>query len=177
MLAGVTPGQGALYAIGAASELLGIGLVAAPDLVPGARRFSRWLGPRWRTIENRLRRRLHLPLRSITHSVEMTGTVGASGSLSAVVSIGTAATTLEEQVAFLLRRNEEAQKEVNAVVERVAAIEQDLPRRLDELREGFETRLESELAAALTEYRPARIIGAGLVALGLGLATAGNFLG
>ncbi len=107
----------------------------------------------------------------------MTGTVGASGSLSAVVSIGTAATTLEEQVAFLLRRNEEAQKEVNAVVERVAAIEQDLPRRLDELREGFETRLESELAAALTEYRPARIIGAGLVALGLGLATAGNFLG
>src|SRR6266498_2277867 len=78
MLAGVTPGQGALYAIGAASELLGIGLVAAPDLVPGARRFSRWLGPRWRTIENRLRRRLHLPLRSITHSVEMTGTVVAA---------------------------------------------------------------------------------------------------
>jgi hypothetical protein len=173
----VTPAQGALYAGGALVEVVGLGFVAAPDLVPGARRFSRWLTPRWRAFENRVRRVLRIRPRSTTHYVEMAGTAAGAASVSGVLSIGTGTTTLEEQVEFLLRRNEQAQKEVNALVERVATLERDMPRRLDELRESLEASMTTELGAALTEYRPTRIIGAFLVVIGLTLSTVANFLG
>jgi hypothetical protein len=176
VIAAVTTTQGAFYIAGAAVELLGIALIASPDLVPGARRFSRWLAPRWRSIENRIRRLLHLRPRSITHSVEVAGTIETAGSLSAVTSVAADA-DLEQKVEFLLRRDREEQQEINTLSERFESLERESARRLDELREQMEEHVSSELSSALADYRPVRIVGAVAVAAGLGLATAGNFLG
>jgi hypothetical protein len=176
MISEVTPAQGALYASGAFVELVGIGLIAAPDLVPGARRLSRWITPRWRTLENRLRRRLRLRPRSVVHTAGAAGTIEMAGSVSAMKSVDPTA-TLGEKVDFLLRRDQEAQEQANAQAERVATLERESEKKLAKLREQMQTHVSTELAPASAEYRPARIIGALAVAIGLGLATGGNFLG
>jgi hypothetical protein len=176
MIAEVTPAQGALYAGGAFVELVGIGLLAAPDLVPGARRLSRWIAPRWRTFENRVRRLLRLRGRNVVVTVGGAGSLGLAGSVSAVTSVSEDA-TLERKVDFLLRRDQEAQKQANAQAERIATLERESEKKLAELREQMETHVSTELATAAAEYRPARIIDAVAVAVGLGLATTGNFIG
>jgi hypothetical protein len=174
-IAEVTASQKALYAAGAFVELLGIALVASPDLVPGARRLSRWIAPRSRRFENRLRSLVGLRPRTIGHTTEVTGTIASGASVSAVVSVDPGA-SLERKVDFLLRRAEEAQRAENALTERVASLERESRRRLDELRERMEAHVSTELGAALAEYRPARIIGTIFVATGLALATIANFI-
>jgi enolase len=87
-----------------------------------------------------------------------------------------AGASLEEKVAFLLRRDEEAQGAVNALAERVAAIEEQAPRQLEQLRGEMQAHVDQKIRAALDEYRELRV--AGTVALGLGLAcvTVANFV-
>ncbi len=171
----LTGTHAALYVAGGALELVGITLVASPDLVPGARRLSRWIAPRSRRFENRLRSLVGLRPRTIGHPTEVTGTIASGASVSAVVSVDPGA-SLERKVDFLLRRTEEAQQAENALTERVASLERESQRRLDELREHMEEHVATELGAALAEYRPARVIGTFAVAVGLALATAGNLI-
>jgi hypothetical protein len=176
MVVAVTALQGFCYAAGAFSEFVGIALVASPDLVPGARRLSRGVAPWLRTFENGVRRLLRLPGRNVVVTVGAAGSLGLTGSVSAVKSVAEDA-TLERRVDFLLQRDQEAQKQANAQAERIATLERESAKKLAEAREQMETHVSSELVAASAEYRPARIIGALAVLIGLGLATAGNFLG
>jgi hypothetical protein len=67
--------------------------------------------------------------------------------------------------------------QANAQADRVATLERESEKKLAELREQMETHVSTELAAAAAEYRPARILGAAAVVVGLGLATSGNFIG
>jgi hypothetical protein len=83
---------------------------------------------------------------------------------------------LERKVEFLLRRDEEAQRGINDLTARVASLEQESRRRLEELRGRMEAHVSTELSTAVAEYRPARIIGTIAVAIGLALATAGNLV-
>lgn len=162
MVVAVTTLQGTFYVAGAAAELVGIALVASPDLVPGARRLSRWIAPWWRTLENRVRRLLRLRGRDVVVTVDVAGSLGLAGSVSAVTAVGEDA-TLERKVDFLLRRDQEAQKQANAQAERIATLERESEKKLAEVRGQMETHVSTELAAASSEYRR--------------LATAGNFLG
>jgi hypothetical protein len=84
--------------------------------------------------------------------------------------------SLEDQVAFLLRRDQQAQERENALDARLTAIEGETPKRLDELRSGMELHVAEALAAAHRAYQEARIFGALLLVLGLGCVTAANFL-
>jgi hypothetical protein len=104
------------------------------------------------------------------------GTVVVSaGDLSFSKSVAVDA-PLERKVEFLLQRDQEAQSAANALAERVGTIERESPRRLDELQERMEAHVSTELAAALAEYRPARVIGTIALAIGLALATAANLI-
>lgn len=165
-----------LYILGAAFELFGIILVASPDLVPGARRFSRWIAPRWRRFENRLRRLLRLPGRNIVVDAGAATLVLSAGSVSAVTSVNDEA-TLERKVDFLLRRDQEAQRQTNELAQRLSSMESELVRRHDELRGQMEEHVSTKLDAAFSEYRAARVIGTGLLAIGLTLTTIGSFVG
>jgi hypothetical protein len=164
-----------LFVVGALFEFAGIVLLGFPDFVPGALRLSRWLRPRTRSVVNRLRRLLRLPPRPTF--VDLGGAVEIHGVLrgSAMKSVAAGA-SLEEKVAFLLRRDEEAQGAVNALAERVAAIEEQAPRQLEQLRGEMQAHVDQKIRAALDEYRELRV--AGTVALGLGLAcvTVANFV-
>jgi hypothetical protein len=164
----------ALYVIGAAAEFAGILLVASPDLVPGARRLSQWLsrslGPTW----NRVRRWLRLPPRTYYIHAKA-GTISVSGSIAGVKKSNPEGTP-EQQIAFLLQRDQEAQEAHNLLEARVSAIERESPRQLQELRGEVEQHFGTELDRARAEYRAARVVGTMLVAIGLGFATAGNFL-
>jgi hypothetical protein len=79
--------QDLLYALGAAAEFLGILLVAAPDVVPGATRAAGWLRRRWRGIG------------------AAAGNVPLAGPVSAIVSAS--AQTTEEKLEYLVRRLDE----------------------------------------------------------------------
>jgi hypothetical protein len=63
----------------------------------------------------------------------------------------------------------------DALGERMSAIEQDMPERLERLRE-IEHHVAGELAMAQAEYRGLRIAGAIGLAAGLALTTWGNFV-
>jgi len=164
-----------LYIAGAGLELLGIVLVASPDLVPWALRLVRWIRPRWRMIENRLRRLLRLSARGTAY--EDSATVGLNITINSAAEVGfDPKATLEDKVAFLLRRNSESQKEMNALAQRVAAVETEAPKRAAELRAEMESHVARELAAAKEDYRIARISGAIVLGCGLALTTAANFV-
>ena len=161
--------------LGALLELLGIILVASPDLVPWALRLVRWIRPRWRQIENRVRRRLGRSARGIAYedsaTVDMKLTISASGEVDFDPDA-----SLEDKVAFLLRRSVESQRETNALAQRVTAIETDAPNRIAELRAEMEAHVARALATAREDYRIARISGALVLATGLALTTVANLV-
>jgi hypothetical protein len=164
-----------LLIVGALLELLGIILVASPDLVPGALRLVRRVRPRLRQIENRVRRLVGLSARPITHEVAAGGALALGGSVSGVVGIDPDR-PLEDKVAFLLRRDADTQSELNSLARRVGSIEAEGAKRAAELRAEMESHVERELAAAKEDYRIARISGAIVLASGLALTTAANFV-
>ncbi len=164
-----------LYIVGAVFELGGIMLSVSPDLVPGARRFSAWLEPRWRRLESRLRRLLRLGGRTHVIQVADAGVIAAGGRVSAIVTVDPEA-ALEAKVEFLLRRDRERQAALGDLAERVEDVERESVDRDDALSERMQTHVAESLGRAAAEYRPIRIIGAIALAVGLALATAGNFV-
>jgi hypothetical protein len=168
--------KAALLVIGAAFELLGIVLVASPDLVPGAVRFARWTSVRSRRIENRVRRDLGLPARGRTVIGVSAGTLAIVGmNASGIVGYNPDA-PIEAKVEYLLRRDRAAQEEANRLAQRVSNLEEESATRLDDLRREIEARILREIEAAQLDFRRARIGGTVALALGLGLATAANFV-
>jgi hypothetical protein len=163
-----------LFVSGAAFELLGILLIAAPDLVPGALRLSRWTRTRWRATENRWRRRLGLPLRRSVIRDSGTMTLGMSVSGSSLVTHDPNA-SLQGKVDFLLRRDEQTQKAMNRLFARVETLEESSVARLDELRREVEARIEQEMEAAKVDFRTARLGGTVALVIGLSLTTIANF--
>ena len=122
-----------LLVVGAFLNLLGILLVASPDVVPGAMRFAHRVQPRWREIEDRVRRLLRLPPRGRTYEDAATVNLRMRASGAGEVDFDRNA-PLEDQVSFLLRRNVDAQREMNALASRVHALEEAEPMRAAELR-------------------------------------------
>jgi len=167
--------RNALYAIGAPVEALGIFAIATPDFVPGLTRFSEWLSPRLRRVENRLRRLIGMKARAHVVSASGIASVAMVGAASAFVSIAPDA-TLEEKVEFLLRRNAEGQSALNSLSERFQAIEREAPQRLDELRDELKQHVRVQIDEAEASFRVARVLGTIAVAIGLTLATIANFL-
>jgi hypothetical protein len=168
--------KSALYVAGAVFEFGGLVFAILPDLVPGARRFSRWLDPRWRRLENRVRRLLHLPSRPHVIVVGAGAiALAVGGHVRAEVSIDPAA-DIERRVEFLLRRDQEHQRALGLLGERLENIEHESEKRLQALREGMETHVTEALAATGASYRAVRILGALALFVGLGLSTAGNLV-
>ena len=164
----------ALLVVGVVAEFVGIVCLGFPDFIPGATRLSRWLRGRSRRVENRLRRLVGLPLRPVVYQASIGGAITLGGSVSGVV--GTSATTIEEKVEYLLRRDQDAQRQANELAERVGGLERETSRRLDEARQRMEAHVASELATAHEEYRPLRIVGTVALAIGLVCVTLATFL-
>jgi len=168
-------GQAVLFAVGASIEFAGIVFLGVPDLIPHADRLSRWLRPRARRVLNALRRLVRLPPRRTVVNLEGLVHARSIGQASLTVSVRADA-TVEEKVAFLLRRDQDSQSSINALTKRVAEIEGRTPRELEQLRAQMETHVAQELARARDEYRPLRIGGTIALAIGLICMSVANFL-
>lgn len=164
-----------LFIVGAAVELLGIVLVASPDLVPGAVRLARWTRPRWRPIENRVRRFVGLTPRG--RVVELSATISGAGRVSASGVVGRDPnTSIESKVEYLLRRDQASQEAANRLTQRVEALEAESAKRIDDLRREIDARIVREIEEAQEDYRRARIGGTFALAIGLALVTFANFV-
>lgn len=105
----------------------------------------------------------------------MAGEVDVAGSFAPIVSVNPDATP-EEKIEFLLRQDQERQRDVNELRERVQMLERESSKRLAELGSRMERYVVEALAEAASSYRPVRVIGSIALAIGLGLTSAGNFV-
>lgn len=169
-----------LLSYAGSAEFFGVALVATPELVPIFaaassaiaslwRRFKAWL----RRVADAVRRRLGRP-RAHFISVSPAGSVATAGDLSARVS--TSATTLEEKVEYLLRRDQDVQ----ARLEGHDRALRDLPARWQADIGDTAATLRQEHAEALDRLRErhlrARLLGVGLLVIGIAVATWGNLI-
>lgn len=83
---------------------------------------------------------------------------------------------LEDQVAYLLRRDQASQEAEARLTERVAALETGGEKRLEELRREVEALIAGEINAAKEHLRGLRISGTVALGLGLALTTWANFV-
>jgi hypothetical protein len=164
----------ALYVSGATVEFVGIVLAASPDLVPQGRRLSAWIGARVQRAISRALRLIGRPRVKTAH-LGLASEVNLADSMSAVKSVAPDA-TLERKVQFLLTRDQEAQRDVNDLRDRLAAVERRLRAGLDAVREETRTHVAGELERAHAEYLPLRLLGVFLIVVGLTCATLANFV-
>jgi hypothetical protein len=171
----VTTLQGILLGVGALLEFGGIVALAFPDFLPHGRRLSRWLGHRARLAINWVRRRLGMePLQKV---VSLSAAVEASSAMHASGIKGSPPdATVEEKVAWLIKRDQEAQREFNELARLVGDLEEGTAQQIERLRDDMRAHVSSELAAAEQEYRPLRIFGTIALAVGLACTTLANFL-
>jgi hypothetical protein len=164
-----------LLVVGAVCEFIGIVAIGFPDFLPHGRRLSRWLRRRTRVVVNKLRRVLGLPpLQTVVYGQ---AALEASAALSGYAIKGVSpAATIDEKVEFLLRRDEEAHRAMNALNDRVDALEKALPLQLDRLREEMEAHVASTLTTAQEEYRALRVLGTVALAFGLLCTTVANLV-
>ena len=161
-----------LYVLGGIAELAGIVALGYPDLLPGARRISGWL----RRQENRIRRYVGLPTRpNVVNLGAAAGEFNIAGRAAALV-VSRSEGTLEQNVDFLLRRDQDAQRRENEMAERIDQLEADSRQRVDDARREMEQHVAGELADAGDEYRELRVVGTGALVLGLVLVTVATFI-
>jgi hypothetical protein len=165
----------ALLVIGSVFQLGGIVALGFPDLLPGALRLSRWLGRQGRRAANLLRRLLRRPPRGDVHVGAGTGTITLGGFPARGV-VSTSATTLEEQLAYLLRRDQDVQVQTDALATRISRLETESPKQLEEARQQMEQHIADELAGLRAEYRPLRVAGTIAVVIGLACVTTATLL-
>jgi hypothetical protein len=162
-----------LFIVGAAFELLGIVLIGSPDLVPLQRRVTAAIRSgasraTWWLLRHFGRRR---------HVVGAGSGVIAVAGMSArgIVGIREDA-SLEEKVAFLLRREKITQNRISDLTEGLSSLREQLHERAGELQATMEEHVAAELDAVRREYRDARVAGIALLTLGLVCVTLANFV-
>ena len=136
--------------------------------------MSAWMRRRARLALNRVRQLLRMDLRTeaveARVTLEATANVQASGEVRAQPD-----STIAEKVAFLLRRDQDGQRHLNRLAERVGIIETETPRRLEQLGDELKAHVERQLTVVAEAYRPLRIVGTIALALGLLAVTIATF--
>jgi hypothetical protein len=157
------------FIAGGILQFFGIIGVGAPDIVPYKNRLSSWLRKLTRPLLRRLGRAIGRSEPTM-HAVEFGGSVSTKAGASVIVGHDPNA-PLQEQVEFLLGRDQCTQKKLNEHDARTRAIEEELPTLLDELRVEMREYVKTAIADAETKYRPLKALGAILLVVGLVFTT------
>ena len=168
-----------IFVVGVLIEGVAILVFAAPDYVPGLRRFSAWLAPRLRRAERRarnaIRRVLRHPPTPVVHQVSAGGAIAAGLSARGIHGVSPTA-TLEEKVDFLLRRAEITQEVTATLSDRIAAISSKIEHEITELRDESRAHVAAELKSAEEADRPLRLIGSLLLIAGVACQSIASLL-
>lgn len=166
---------------GGSAELFGVLLIAAPELVPilhgaGSAVASAWTCAREtaRNAADTVRRWVGRP-RNRTIRMGGTATVSATGSVSARVTVS-AGTTLEDRVAFLLRREQEMQGRLEEITTTLNRHPEDWRGDIEAASEALRGEQADALRELRAEHLRERLLGLGLLLLGVVLATWGNLV-
>jgi hypothetical protein len=180
--------KAALYFGGAAIEVVGIVLLASPDLFPVGVRFARFVVRQYRRlrawversrirwwVEGVIRRLLRRP-RHVTVTGSPAGAlVGGVAPRVVIGGVGGTA-TLQEKVEYLLARDRDVKGQLERMKDRLDSAEKGIVLGLDDLRASMTAHVASSLGEAHRRYIEARYLGIVLVILGLAVATLGNFV-
>lgn len=164
-----------LYLFGAGFELLGIVLMVAPDWIPWASRAGAWVTVRSRLEADRARRLIRRPAPERFVEAEA-GVYGVAGVGAGLIVGHDPDAPLEDQVAYLLRRDKASQEVDDRLTDRMTKLETESAERLDGLRREIEAKIADEIKAAAADSRGTRIIGTTALAIGLALTTLANFV-
>ena len=85
--------------------------------------------------------------------------------------------SIERKVEFRLAQHAQQRDAVATLDERLEDLEKSSAKQLDELRQWSEAHVAETMTQISSENRAIRVVGALLLAIGLGLSTAGNFVG
>jgi|SRR5579862_9859735 len=158
--------------MGAANELLGVLMIASPELLPiiasllarlyaQLRRFARWLG--WH-----MRRIFHWPR---AHFDNVTAGITATGSLQARVG-RVAPTTLQDVIRWVTRHDQELQDHQ----ERLNSMPDEWKMDIDKRAEQTEKLARALVKGLADRNLELRLLGVAFVVLGIFLSTAGNLV-
>jgi hypothetical protein len=115
--------------------------------------------------------------RPVGHTVSLGAAVSGSGGVSARAIVSVAAdASLEDKVAFLLRREELTRGRLDDLTEALHALTDEMARGLSEQRASMEVYVAETLSAAHEAYLPLRLLGIVLLTVGLGCVTAASFV-
>ena len=165
----------ALLVLGVTAEIVGVMLVAAPDYVPHLVQLARAVRGRTVPLVRRFAafvRRLFRRPRHLTISAEP-ATLRLTGSIRGVVSVRDGA-SIDEKVDYLLRREQHAQEQFDAIDRRISAQPAQWRSELEAMRAEIETTIDSRLTESERRYIRARQIGLLFLIVGLSLTTAAN---
>ena len=163
------------YLAGAALEGFGIILLGLPDIIPYRERVSVWLTGRYLRGINRLRLLIRRPRTQVVALTGIASEGSAAMGASVVKRVGSGM-PLEGQVALLREHDQETQEGLNELRGRLDALESGTSKRFEKSRAAMEAHVAGALGSAFAQYRPIRVVGAILLLVGLGLATAGNLV-
>jgi hypothetical protein len=125
-------------------------------------------------LQRALRKLFRRSGRDVHAKADLSATLRLGGSLATVT--GMSATTLEDKVEWLLRRDQEAQKQVSDLSKRLGELESAMPERLAALNESLNAHVTDKIAEAQSDFRATRILGALALTVGLGLTTAATLM-
>jgi hypothetical protein len=127
-------------------------------------------------VGDALRRLFGRPPRANVYVYAGTATLTLSGE-GAFGVVSTSATTIDDKVEYLLRRDQDAQRQMSELAGRISNLEAETPRQLEDAQRRLERHVADALAAAQAEYRPLRIAGTVLLVVGLVCVTVATFIG
>jgi hypothetical protein len=168
-----------LVTLGAWNELVGVLLVASPELLPRLHRFlsfvAKWLRAASRRIATAIRRFLRIPPSPLVLQAEPGGMTLAGGGVTLKSTVH--GTDLAQQVEFLLQRTSEHERRLDLIEPELVRLREEIRASSEEVRE--ELRREQEaLERRLADKRIAlRLLGLAYVILGLVLGWGGNLIG
>jgi hypothetical protein len=169
-----------LLTLGAANELIGVLMIASPELLPLVVAVAVWLATRTRTSLIRLR---ELARRLIwgVHSVSGTGTMSIEGAASVEANLGTLhqpaeGLTLDELVDWLIKRFQEQDARIRALEQRQAQMPEDWRNDIREASRVTREYAESLVRRFADRHLPLRLLGLLCVLIGILLGAIGNLV-
>ena len=165
-----------LITLGTWNEVLGVLLVASPELLPRAQRAFRylleWLSVRARRVSGVLRRALRLPGRN--HYVNLASAVSAASAVGARLSLGAPSGSVEDRLKWLIEKVRKHDERIDDIDQEVTKLPDRWQADMDVMRQELEG-LSRELVRSVADARiRLRLIGLTYIVLGLVLAWVGN---
>jgi hypothetical protein len=164
-----------LVTLGAANEVLGLVMIASPELLPLAQRAGHWLIVLSRRAASKLASLLGLPRHYEIHAEP--GHFTIDGSVHTVGLVGPKRDpSLEESIAWLIERESKNQEEHQRLERLMRGLPEEWRTDIAQARQELEMRSEALVQRWADRHLHLRLLGVAYVVLGLVLAWLGNVL-